>query len=293
MVLQAQACGRVGRCRGFEGSLARVGLLLFSGCPRGFTRPRPRHRLTPPRVSLFVVSTPGAGPSRAHPPPANRGLVGPRGRSGPTRGRSNQIPRSSVRCQERLEPGTRSIEPPRVANSTRPSARAGRAWSGASSDGAFDARAAYVKQIPADRNKVPKSTLKSTIPMGPPAGADAGSAAGPAAGSAGPAAGSAGPAAGSAGPAAGPAAGSAGPAAGSAGPAAGSAGPAAGSAGPAAGSAGPAAGSAGPAAGSAGPAAGSAGPAAGSAGPAAGPAGPAGPAAGSAGPAAGSAASAH
>ena len=30
MVLQVQICGRVGRCRGFEGSLARVGLLLFS-----------------------------------------------------------------------------------------------------------------------------------------------------------------------------------------------------------------------------------------------------------------------
>jgi hypothetical protein len=30
MVLQGQPCGRVGRCRGFEGSLARVGLLLFS-----------------------------------------------------------------------------------------------------------------------------------------------------------------------------------------------------------------------------------------------------------------------
>ena len=31
MVLQAQACGRVGRCRGFEGSLERVGPLLFFG----------------------------------------------------------------------------------------------------------------------------------------------------------------------------------------------------------------------------------------------------------------------
>jgi hypothetical protein len=30
MVLQGQPCGRVGRCRGFEGSLERVGLLLFS-----------------------------------------------------------------------------------------------------------------------------------------------------------------------------------------------------------------------------------------------------------------------
>ncbi len=30
MVLQGQPCGRVGRCRGFEGSLARVGLHLFS-----------------------------------------------------------------------------------------------------------------------------------------------------------------------------------------------------------------------------------------------------------------------
>ncbi len=30
MVLQGQPCGRVGRCRGFEGSLARVGLLSFS-----------------------------------------------------------------------------------------------------------------------------------------------------------------------------------------------------------------------------------------------------------------------
>ena len=30
MVLQAQVCGRVGRCRGFEGSVARLGLLLFS-----------------------------------------------------------------------------------------------------------------------------------------------------------------------------------------------------------------------------------------------------------------------
>ena len=29
MVLQGQPCGRVGRCRVFEGSLARVGLLLF------------------------------------------------------------------------------------------------------------------------------------------------------------------------------------------------------------------------------------------------------------------------
>src|SRR5436190_3594450 len=29
MVLQGQLCGRVGRCRGFEGPLARVGLLLF------------------------------------------------------------------------------------------------------------------------------------------------------------------------------------------------------------------------------------------------------------------------
>src|SRR5580765_3186784 len=47
MVLQAQACGRVGRCRGFEGLLARVGLHLFSaffGCvgqaaaPWRFTR---------------------------------------------------------------------------------------------------------------------------------------------------------------------------------------------------------------------------------------------------------------
>src|ERR1041385_278139 len=30
MVLQAQVCGRVGRCRGFEGSVARLGPLLFS-----------------------------------------------------------------------------------------------------------------------------------------------------------------------------------------------------------------------------------------------------------------------
>ncbi len=66
MVLQAQACGRVGRCRGFEGSLARVGLLLFSGCPRGFTRPRPCHRLTSPRVGLVVGSTPRVRPSRTH-----------------------------------------------------------------------------------------------------------------------------------------------------------------------------------------------------------------------------------
>src|SRR5215470_15769134 len=29
MVLQGQPCGRVGRCRGFEGPLARVGLRLF------------------------------------------------------------------------------------------------------------------------------------------------------------------------------------------------------------------------------------------------------------------------
>ena len=41
MVLQAQACGRVGRCRGFEGSLARVGLLLFSGLANG-VRPHPQ-----------------------------------------------------------------------------------------------------------------------------------------------------------------------------------------------------------------------------------------------------------
>ena len=34
MVLQGQPCGRVGRCRGFEGSLARVGLLLFSELTR-------------------------------------------------------------------------------------------------------------------------------------------------------------------------------------------------------------------------------------------------------------------
>src|SRR5439155_6339644 len=34
MVLQGQPCGRVGRCRGFEGSLARVGLLSFSGSTR-------------------------------------------------------------------------------------------------------------------------------------------------------------------------------------------------------------------------------------------------------------------
>src|ERR1700748_900323 len=30
MVLQGQPCGRVGRCRGFEGSVARLGPLLFS-----------------------------------------------------------------------------------------------------------------------------------------------------------------------------------------------------------------------------------------------------------------------
>ena len=44
--------------------------------------------------------------------------------------------------------------------------------------------AAYLKQVPADKNKVTKSTFKATIPMAPPA--DAGSAA-PAAGSAAPA----------------------------------------------------------------------------------------------------------
>jgi hypothetical protein len=31
MVLQGQPCGRVGRCRGFEGSIERSGPLLFFG----------------------------------------------------------------------------------------------------------------------------------------------------------------------------------------------------------------------------------------------------------------------
>ena len=47
MVLQGQPCGRVGRCRGFEGSLARVGLLLFSATKGSLDR-----------VGLSVVSAP-------------------------------------------------------------------------------------------------------------------------------------------------------------------------------------------------------------------------------------------
>lgn len=62
--------------------------------------------------------------------------------------------------------------------------------------------AAFVKQIPADKNKVAKSTFKQTVPMGPPPGAgddgSAAGAAGSAAGSADPGSAAAGSAAGSA-----------------------------------------------------------------------------------------------
>jgi len=51
MVLQGQPCGRVGRCRGFEGSLARVGLLLFSA--RGLPRTTDGPRLTSRAVFVF------------------------------------------------------------------------------------------------------------------------------------------------------------------------------------------------------------------------------------------------
>ena len=49
MVLQGQPCGRVGRCRGFEGSLARVGLLLFSA--RDLRAPRIARK---PSRAMFV-----------------------------------------------------------------------------------------------------------------------------------------------------------------------------------------------------------------------------------------------
>ena len=47
MVLQGQPCGRVGRCRGFEGSIERSSPLLFFGCLADFAGAR--------------ASSPGAG----------------------------------------------------------------------------------------------------------------------------------------------------------------------------------------------------------------------------------------
>jgi hypothetical protein len=66
MVLQGQPCGRVGRCRGFEGPLARVGLLLF----RALIRPQPRARPLPLAHSALGSAAFGARLSRAHRPPS-------------------------------------------------------------------------------------------------------------------------------------------------------------------------------------------------------------------------------
>src|SRR3569623_212193 len=49
MVLQGQPCGRVGRCRGFEGSIERSGPLLFFGAC-GFRRVRRARALDPRAV---------------------------------------------------------------------------------------------------------------------------------------------------------------------------------------------------------------------------------------------------
>ena len=57
MVLQARACGRVGRCRGFEGPFARTGSLLFRGLHRASWCIAPRARSIPSGPFAFSVAT--------------------------------------------------------------------------------------------------------------------------------------------------------------------------------------------------------------------------------------------
>ena len=82
MVLQGQPCGRVGRCRGFEGSVERLGPHSFSA-PRSLLAPAQSPSITARALRRFGQErAPGTGGTHDLPAPPLK-AVGHRGNDGP------------------------------------------------------------------------------------------------------------------------------------------------------------------------------------------------------------------